>query len=66
MYLLEASSSAVTVRVPGSEVIKDVDTTGLLGDRAFWEEYPTSTPAGVVFDFDTVWAADSGQPRPQG
>jgi hypothetical protein len=55
-FELEATDNTVTVRFPGSEVTKDVSTAGLLGDRAFWEEYIKPAPAGVVFDFDTVWA----------
>jgi hypothetical protein len=56
-FEIEATDSTVTVRVPGSEVTKDVSTAGLLGDRAFWEEYIKPAPAGVVFGFDTVWAS---------
>jgi hypothetical protein len=55
-FELEATDSTVTVRVPDAEVTKNVSTSGLLGDRAFWEEYPTSNPVGVVFDFDSVSA----------
>lgn len=61
-FELEAHDGTVTVRVPGSEVTKPVDLTGIVGDRAFWEEYPPTLPAGVVFDYDTVWAAEQGQP----
>ena len=61
-FELEASSGALTVRAPGNEVTINVSTDGLLGNRAFWEESPIGTPAGVVFDFDTVWAAEEGQP----
>jgi hypothetical protein len=60
-FEFEATDDTVTVRVPGTEVTINVSTVGLLGDRAFWEEYPSGTPAGVVFDFDTVWAAEDGQ-----
>jgi hypothetical protein len=62
-FAIEAINGTLTAQVPGAEVTKSVDTTSLVGNRAFWEEYPTSTrPAGVVFDFDTVWAAVGGQP----
>jgi hypothetical protein len=63
-FEFEATDSAVTVKVPGAEVTKQVSTAGLLGDRAFWEEYrDTKGPkTGVVFDFDNVWAAEEGQP----
>jgi hypothetical protein len=60
-FEIEAADNSVTVRVPGSEVTKNVPTDGLLGDRAFWEEYAKPMPAGVVFDFDAVWAAEEGQ-----
>lgn len=60
-FEFEATDDTLTVRVPGNEVTINVSTDGLLGDRAFWEEYPSGTPAGVVFDFDTVWAAEDGQ-----
>lgn len=59
---LEATDSTVTVRVPGSEVTKDVVTAGLSGDRAFWREIPSRTPVGEYFDFDSVWASEDGQP----
>jgi hypothetical protein len=55
-FELEATDKTVTVKVPGAEITKDVSTAGLLGDHAFWEEYPISKPVGVVFDFDTVAA----------
>ncbi|MBB2991285.1 hypothetical protein FHR72_002769 [Mycolicibacterium iranicum] len=55
-FEIEASDHAVTVRVPGDVITTEVQTVGLTGDRAFWEQYPTSTPAGVVFGFDQVWA----------
>jgi hypothetical protein len=61
-FELEATDNSLTVTVPGAHVTKTVSTTGLLGDRAFWEEYPASAHVGVVFDFDTVWAVEDGQP----
>lgn len=63
-FVIEATATSVTVSVPGAEVTKPVDTAGLLGDRTFWEEFakPEELPAGVVFDFDTVWAVEDGQP----
>lgn len=60
-FELETTDNTVTVRVPGSEETASVSTAGLLGDLAFWQEYPTRTPAGMVFDFDTVWALEDGQ-----
>lgn len=53
-FEIEATDESVTTRVPDAEVTKDVSTAGLLGDRAFWEEFPNGSPVGVVFDFDTV------------
>lgn len=52
----------ITVRVPGAEVTRDAPVSGLVGDRVFWQEAIQSPPSGVVFDFDTVWAAEDGQP----
>ena len=60
-FELEATNDTLTVRVPGNDVTIKVSTYGLLGERAFWEESPVRTPAGVVFDFDIVWAAEEGQ-----
>lgn len=61
-FEMEVSDNTITVRVPGSEVTKSASTLGLLGTHGFWQEYPPKTPAGVVFDFNTVWAAEEGQP----
>ncbi|CAN5365800.1 hypothetical protein BH09ACT7_BH09ACT7_49770 [soil metagenome] len=61
-FEFETTGNTVTVRVPGSEVTKNLPTVGLLGDRAFWQEYPLRAPAAQVFDFDTVWAVEDGQP----
>lgn len=60
-FELSASNDAVSVKIPGDEVTTAVDTAGVLGDRAFWEEYSGEMPAGVVFDFHTVWAVEEGQ-----
>jgi hypothetical protein len=59
---LEVSGDSVTVRVPGEQITTDVDTTSLVGDRVFWEQYPSPVPSVVVFDYDTVWAVEDGQP----
>lgn len=62
-FAITATDDAVTVTVPGSEpATYPVDTTGLLGDRAFWEEYIKPPPASTAFDFDTMWAVEDGQP----
>lgn len=61
-FEFQATDNAITVMVPGAEVTKEVSTVGVLGDRAFWQERPTRSPAGNVFDFDTVWALEAGQP----
>ncbi len=55
-FEIEATDNSVTVRVPGTEASKDVSTVGLLGDRAFWEQYPNGAPVGTVLDIDAVWA----------
>lgn len=61
-FEFEMTDNAVTVRVPGAEVTKDVDVSTLLGEAGFWQQYPLRKPAGVVFDFDQVWALEDGQP----
>lgn len=59
---IEITDDTVTVNVPGAEKTTNVSTVGLLGDRAFWQEYPLRMPADQVFDFDQVWAVEDGQP----
>jgi hypothetical protein len=62
-FEFEVTGDTVTVRIPGSEFTRNAPTAGLLGDRAYWEEQlQRNPPAGVVFDFDTVWAVEDGQP----
>jgi hypothetical protein len=62
-FEFEVAGDNVTVRIPGSEVTRNVPTAGLLGDRAYWgERVQHNPPAGVVFDFGTVWAVEDGQP----
>lgn len=66
-FELATDSNSVAVQLPDDDltpkvVITDVDTVGLVGDRAFWEEFPVTTPASMVFDFDTVWGLEEGQP----
>jgi hypothetical protein len=61
-FAISVTDKDVTVTVPGSESTHPVDTAGLLGDRAFWEEYIKPAPASTTFDFDTVWAVEDGQP----
>lgn len=64
-FEVEASDAAVTVRVPGREIRTEISTLGVLGDKAYWQEYPTTWPknvdTGVVFEFDAVWAIEEGQ-----
>lgn len=62
VFEIAATDKTITVRVPGQQQTYPADTSGLIGDLAFWEEYPTKLPAGVAFDFDSVWAAEAGQP----
>jgi hypothetical protein len=61
-FELETAANTVTVHVPGADVTKELDTNAVIGDRAFWEERPDKAPADAVFDFDTVWAVEAGQP----
>lgn len=63
-FQIEATDTGVTVTAPGSVTKVKVNTDGLLGDRAFWEEFhkPQGPPSGAVFDYDTVWATVDGQP----
>jgi hypothetical protein len=61
-FEFEVTDDTVTVRIPGAEVTRNSSTAGLLGDRAFWQEYVRGPPAGVVFDFDSVWAVEDGLP----
>jgi hypothetical protein len=61
-FELGATDNTLTVRVPGQEVTRNLSTKGLLGDRAFWQEYTARRPVGVVVDFDTVWAVEKDQP----
>ncbi|MBB2991286.1 hypothetical protein FHR72_002770 [Mycolicibacterium iranicum] len=59
-FEVEADERSVTVRVPGREITQKVALSGLLGDHAYWQQYPDRKPAGVVFAFDSVWAAEAG------
>ena len=62
-FEFQATHDEVTVTVPGlNEVTKTLSTDGLLSDLASWQEYPLRMPAAQVFDFDTVWAIEDGQP----
>lgn len=62
-FAIAVTDDAVTVTIPdGEPTTHPVDTAGLLGDRAFWEEYIKPPPASTTFDFDTVWAVEDGQP----
>jgi len=55
-FEVEAVDDEVTVRVPGKEVSTRVPTADLVGNWGFWQQYSATRPAGVVFDFDEVWA----------
>lgn len=62
-FELQIGDGEVTLKLPDGQVVtRKADVTGLVGDRAFWEQYPTTIPADVVFDYDKVWAAEAGQP----
>lgn len=59
-----ANPGQVIVRVPGHTQTVKVGTLGLQGDRGYWSMYvdQNNFPAGTVFGFDSVWAAESGAP----
>ena len=61
-FELSATDDLVSIDVPGTKESHSVSTLGILGDRAFWQEYPTRVPSGDVFDFDILWALEDGQP----
>lgn len=53
----------ITLKLPDDQIVtRNADITGLDGDTAFWELYPMTTPASVVFGYDKVWAAEAGVP----
>lgn len=56
-FELTAQDDTVTVTVPGQPpTVRPVPLAGLVGPHAFWEEFADPLPAGMVFDFDSVWA----------
>lgn len=61
---LDAAETTATVTVPGFTKTVAVDTTGVLGPFAFWEQFlkPEQFPAGTVFDYRKLWATEDGQP----
>lgn len=63
-FRLDATDTNTTVSVPGYTRTAPVDTIGLLGNYAFWEQFlkPEQFPASTVFDYKTVWATVEGQP----
>lgn len=61
-FEIAATEETLTVRLPGTEVSKNVPTDGLLGRYAYWEDYSESLPVGVAFKFDTLWAVEDGVP----
>lgn len=62
MFEIAATEETLTVRLPGTEVSKNVPTGGLRGRYAYWEDYTQSLPVGVAFKFNTVWAVEDGVP----
>lgn len=64
VFEMTVAGDSIEVRVPGGGQTVAASTSGLVGNRAFWEEFakPEELPAGVVFNFDTVWIAEAGQP----
>jgi hypothetical protein len=61
-FALSCTGDHVNVMGPGISISKPLVVPIPLGTFGFWREYPTRTPAGEVFDFDTVWALEDGQP----
>lgn len=63
-FRLEATDKTATVSVPGKTLAVDIDTAGVLGPFAFWEQFakPEQFPVSTVFDYHTVWATAEGQP----
>jgi len=63
-FRVDATDSNATVSVPGFTRTAPVDTTGVLGPVAFWEQFakPEQFPVSTVFDYQTVWATVAGQP----
>ena len=63
-FRLDATDKTATVTVPGKKLTADIDTTGVLGNVAFWEQFakPEQFPVSTVFDYTKVWANVDGQP----
>jgi len=60
-FALSCTGDHVNVMGPGISISKPLAVPIPLGTFGFWREYPTRTPAGEVFDFDTVWALEDGE-----
>lgn len=56
-FEIQVTDSTITVKAPNTEVTHPIETTGLIGPHAFWEEFPNGGRAGTVFNFDSIWAA---------
>lgn len=61
-FTFDVTGDTLVARVPGAEVTRVAAVGDLLGTRAFWLESVGKPLAGVVFDFDTVWAVEDGRP----
>lgn len=63
-FEMDIADGSVTVRVPGMESTGKVGTIGLVGNRAFWQLYPSPSriPLGVRYSADMVWVAEDNQP----
>ena len=63
-FEMDIADGSVTVRVPGMERKGRAGTIGLVGNRAFWQLYPSprQVPLGVKFSADMVWVAEENQP----
>lgn len=58
-FEIQVTANTITAKVPGTDVTRTLDTSGLIGEHAFWEEFPNDGRAGTVFNFDSVWAAEN-------
>lgn len=56
-FEMTAADDTVTLTLPGQPPsVHNVPLAGLVGPYAFWEEFADPLPAGMVFDYDAVWA----------
>lgn len=61
VFEIEVTASAILVRTPTGTTEAHADTTGILGPYVFWEEYPNVASPANAFEFDAVWAVETGR-----